>query len=420
MNKSIIILTLIFALITGVLLGSVFNLNGGAFAGFSDLSESINKFQMNNLLTESSKSVANPTSQILDYKPVEDYEARIVSAVESASQAVVSIVISKDVAIIENCPYDPFSNLPPEFKDFFGGNFNFSQPCEKGTERREVGGGSGFLISKEGMLVTNKHVVTDAKASYTVFTSNGKKYEAKILARDPLLDFAVLKIEGNDFPVLTIGNSDGIKLGQTVIAIGNALAEFRNTVSTGVISGLQRNVTASGGGTSEIIEGVIQTDAAINPGNSGGPLLNLKGEVIAINTAVASGAENIGFAIPINQVKRAIRSIQTTGKIVIPYLGVRYVPVTAAIIEKEKLDLDYGAIIRGSSDGPAIMKDSPAEKAGVLAEDIILEINGKKINENNSLSYLIQEYSVGEIIKLKVYRNKNYIDLNLKLEERKF
>ena len=239
------------------------------------------------------------------YKPL-DYEDKIISAVKSASPAVVAITVSKNVPIIEQCPYNPFSNLPPEFQQFFGHDVQFYQPCQKGTKLQEVGGGSGFVISNDGLILTNKHVVSDTAAEYTVFTNDGKKYPAKILARDPNIDIAVMKIDAINLSKVKLGNSDSIQVGQAAIAIGNALGEFRNTVSVGIVSGLSRDITASGGGVSESITGVIQTDASINPGNSGGPLLNLRGEVIGVNTAMVQGAQNIGFSIPINQVKEII------------------------------------------------------------------------------------------------------------------
>lgn len=361
------------------------------------------------------------------YRPVIDYEEAIVRAVESASPSVVSIVISKDVPIIEQCPYDPFSGIPPEFRDFFGGGFGqFYAPCEparpgggRGIERREIGGGSGIIVSLEGLIVTNKHVVADAKAAYTVFTNNGKRYDATVIARDPLQDLAVLKISASGLISATLGNSDSLKLGQTAIAIGNALGEFRNTVSVGVISGLARTITASGEGIgTEVIQGVIQTDAAINPGNSGGPLLNLKGEVIGINTAVASGAENIGFAIPVNRAKRAIESVKTTGSIQTPYLGVRYQMVGEDFAAREGLPVSYGAFVRDTSDGPGVIPDSPAAKAGLRAGDLVLEMNGERLTEGNPLGIVIQKYAVGDTITLRVRRGDDVITIPVALGER--
>jgi len=369
-----------------------------------------------------STSTATSTSKTATlYAPTIDYEQAVVSAVEKASPSVVSIVISKDLPVIEQCPYSPFSNLPPEFQQFFGGdNSQFTQPCDTGkTQEQEVGGGSGFIISSDGMILTNKHVVADTQASYTVLTNDGKKYDAKVLARDPAQDLAVIKIDAMNLPVVTLGDSDSIKLGQTAIAIGNALGEFRNTVSVGVISGLSRSITASGADIgSESLQNVIQTDAAINPGNSGGPLLNLKGEVIGIDTAVASDAQSIGFALPIDQAKRDISSVKATGDIKIPYLGVRYIAVTADIEKSQNISVDYGALVRGSEDGPAVIKGSPADKAGIQAEDIILEVNGVKVDEDNALTNLVQRYNIGDTVTLKVQRGDKTIDIPVLLTER--
>jgi len=246
------------------------------------------------------------------YVPIGN-EAQVVNTVKTTSPAVVAITISKNVPIIEQCPYNPFSDLPPEFQQFFGQNLQFYQPCQKGTKLQEVGGGSGFIISSDGVILTNKHVVSDTAAEYTVFTNDGKKYSAKVLTRDPNIDIAVIKINASQLPTIKLGNSDLIEVGQSVVAIGNALGEFRNTVNVGVISGLSRDITASGGGLTEKIHNVIQTDASINPGNSGGPLLNLRGEVIGINAAIVQGAQSISFAIPINQAKEII-SKALTGK----------------------------------------------------------------------------------------------------------
>ncbi|PIT91605.1 hypothetical protein COU12_02185 [Candidatus Jorgensenbacteria bacterium CG10_big_fil_rev_8_21_14_0_10_54_38] len=353
------------------------------------------------------------------YKPALDYEQAIIQAVEAGAPSVVSIVISKDLPVIEQCPGSPFGDLPPEFRDFFGQNFQFSVPCEKGTKRQEVGGGTGFFVSADGLILTNKHVVADTKADYTVLTNDGKKHVAQVLARDPVNDLAIIKVEGSGFKAAALGDSDSVKLGQTAIAIGNALGEFRNTVSVGVVSGLARTVTASGQGIgAETIQGVIQTDAAINPGNSGGPLLNLKGEVIAINTAMASGAQSIGFAIPINQAKRAIESVKRTGSIKTPYIGVRYLLINEDVKAKQKLSVDYGALVRGTEDGPGVIPDSPAAKAGLQAEDIILEIGGVKIDAEHSLSSLIQRYNVGDTVSVKIRRGDKELTLPITLGER--
>ncbi|OHB21355.1 MAG: hypothetical protein A2939_05150 [Parcubacteria group bacterium RIFCSPLOWO2_01_FULL_48_18] len=363
---------------------------------------------------------AQDQSKTEPYAPAADYENAVVGAVEKAAPAVVSIVITKDLPVIERCPYDPYGDLPPEFDEFFGPSpFQFYRQCQKGTKKQEVGGGTGFVVSSDGLVVTNKHVVADEDADYTVLTNDGGKYNAKVLARDPVQDLAVLRVDKKDLPTVALGDSDSIKLGQTAIVIGNALGEFRNTVSVGVISGLARTITAGDGlGSSETLEGVIQTDAAINRGNSGGPLLNLRGEVMGINTAMAFGAENIGFAIPINQAKRAIESVKKGGKITVPFLGVRYKLVTEELKEKEKLSVDHGALLRGGDDGPAVVVGSPADTARLMAEDIILEFDGQKIDQDHNLASLVQKRDVGDRVKLKILRRGKEIEAWITLGER--
>jgi serine protease Do len=355
------------------------------------------------------------------YAPTNDYEAAVIDAVKKASPAVVSIVISEQVPIVEQCPYNPFGNLPPEFQQFFGNTPDMTQPCDTGqTQLQEVGGGSGFIISSDGLILTNKHVVSDTSASYTVITNDGKKYDAKVLARDPSQDFAVVKIDATGLPTVTLGDSDGLELGQTAIAIGNALGQFSNTVSVGVVSGLERTVTASdeSGSGEETIQGVIQTDAAINPGNSGGPLLNLQGQVIGINTAVASDAQSIGFAIPINRAKHDISSVEATGNIESAFLGVRYLMVTSDLATQQDLATTTGALVRGSSDGPAVQPGSPAAKAGIQAEDIILQVNNQPIDTDNTLSDIIDEHNVGDVLTLTIDRGGKVITLTATLSAR--
>lgn len=228
--------------------------------------------------------------------------------VKEVSPAVVSVIISKYMPVLVQEYYNPFGENSP---------FNIMIPriVEKGKELKEVGGGSGFIVSSDGTIVTNKHVVLDETAQYTVLTNDGNKYPAEVLARDTNQDIAIIKIEATGLPMVNLGDSDSVEIGQTVIAIGNALGEFRNTVSAGIVSGLMRTITAGGGGFEEKLEEVIQTDAAINPGNSGGPLLNLYGEVIGMNTAMATDAENIAFAILVNKIKKDIDDVKNTGKI---------------------------------------------------------------------------------------------------------
>lgn len=326
---------------------------------------------------------------------VEKEESLVISAVENAVPSVVSVVIEKDVPKLET------------YYEEFGGPFGFVVPRyrENGTERREVGGGSGFVVSEDGYIVTNKHVVSDESANYVVLTNDGEKHEAKVVAIDPLNDVAVLKIEAEGLEYLNFSDSDELKLGQTVIAIGNPLLEFNNSVSLGIVSGLSRSIVAGDGmGRSEQLEGVIQTDAAINPGNSGGPLLNSSGEVIGVNVAVAADGQNIGFALPANLVAKAVESVKENGKIVRPYIGVRYVPVTPVLKEANKLSVDYGVLVlRGEKvEDLAVVPGSPADKAGIVENDIILEVDGVKLEEGKSMARLIAEKSIGDKVKLKI------------------
>lgn len=349
-------------------------------------------------------------------------ENSIINVVKKANPAVVSIIISKEVP-----KYDVSYKQTNPFGDIFGNNFPdmfFQTPTytPNGTEKKEIGGGSGFLVSNDGLIVTNRHVVSDTKAEYTVFLNNGKKYTATVLARDPVLDVALIKITppvGTTFPYLEFANSDTLEVGQSVIAIGNALGQFKNSVSEGIISGLSRSITAGdNAGNSEQLDKVVQTDAAINPGNSGGPLLNLDGKVVGINVAVVSGSENVGFALPINSVKSAIDSVRKTGKIIRPYVGVRYIVINDALKNKNNLPVNYGILVQKGKDASelAVIPGSPADKAGIVENDIILEFNGQKIDENQSFLNLIRSKNVGDNINLKILSKGVEKTVYLKLE----
>ena len=353
--------------------------------------------QITTIFSEESTTVSNTTGQntptIIEKEVTSSQEQQVIKVVDEALPSVVSILAEGEIAV----PGLPF----------------FYQQIETG--------GTGFIISSDGLILTNKHVVQYDNIDYTVILSNGDQYQAEVLARDNIQDLAVLKIEpkkGESFNILSLGDSDNLKVGQTVIAIGNALGEFQNSVSVGVVSGLARSITAAGTGVAETLDQLIQTDAAINSGNSGGPLLNLSGEIIGINTAVASGAENIGFAIPINQAKKAIESVKTTGKITYPFLGVRYILINQEIKELYNLSVDYGAwIIRGSGyNDVAVVANSAADKAGIKENDIILEIDGEKITTNNTLSKVILSHNVGDKIKLKILREGKEIEIEAVLE----
>jgi len=346
--------------------------------------------------------------------PVVGEEDAVVAAVRKTSPAVVSVIISLDQPVLEQSvrQIKPFGDNSP---------FVFSVPEVKqnGVKRQVVGGGTGFFVSSDGYVLTNRHVAARADAFYKVVTNDGKEYDAKVLDRDPVNDLAVLKVEGGPFPVVTLGDSDTIQIAQRAIAIGYALGEFRNTVSVGVISGLGRNIQASGGGQVEALEGLIQTDAAINPGNSGGPLVNSKGEVVGVNVATSEGAQNIGFAIPINAAKPVIVSVKKSGRIIRPQLGVRNTPITPEIAEKNGLKVAYGALIiagANSTEG-AVVPGSPAEKAGLKSGDVILEIDGVHIDQNHSLASLITKHNVGDTVRLKYLRDGKETVVNVVLEE---
>ncbi len=373
-------------------------------------------FLLNNSSIKAQTILEKPSYEVLPE------ESRIVNIVEQVNPAVVSIIITKDVPILERY-YQRFNPFWDDFwSEFFGEDFGFEIPQyrQKGKEKQEIGGGSGFLISSDGYLVTNKHVVNDKDADYTVLMNDGKKYEAKIIAKDSYLDVAILKIKGNNFSYLNLGNSDQLKLGQTVIAIGNALGEYRNSVSVGVISGLSRAIKASDSrGNVESLDMVIQTDAAINPGNSGGPLLDLNGNVIGINVAMESAAQNIGFALPINLVKPVIESVKLHGEIIRPYLGIRYLVINDEVRGKNKLSVDYGVlVVRGSTPAElAVIPGSPADKAGIQENDIILEIDGTKLTPDKSLAGIINQKKVGDIVKLKILHKGQEKTIEVKLEK---
>ena len=424
------ILAVCGALVVGIFVGPIFFSGSVAYATPpSSWTEGIIRaifpeFSHNSTLSAGNSFTSNSTTQ---HEPsplhiTDNHDQAVIQAVKDASPAVVSIIISKDLPVIEQCPgQNPFSNLPPEFQQFFNvgggsGSSQFMVPCHKGTKLQEVGGGSGFIVSADGYIVTNKHVVSDTKAEYTVLTNDGKKYPAKVIAIHPTMDFAIIKIEGSNLPTVPLGDSSAIQLGQTAIAIGNALGEFRNTVSVGVVSGLARTVTASSDtGQSETIDNVIQTDAAINPGNSGGPLLDISGNVIGINTAMVSGAQSIGFAIPINVVKNQIAEVRQTGKIQVAYLGVRYVMLTPENAATFNLTATSGALIKGDGQNFAVQQGSPADKAGLKEGDIITAIDGQTLDLNHSLGYVISQKNPGDVIHLTIIREGKQMQLTITL-----
>jgi len=360
----------------------------------------------------------NPLANGTDIKNLQVNEASaVVDVVKKSSPAVVSIIISKDLNKVPGYSSSPFDFGPFSFDPFFQ---NRNQ--QNNTPNvQQIGGGSGFIISADGLIMTNKHVVSDTSATYTVLTSDGKKYDANVLSRDPINDLALVKIQGQNLPTLPLGDSTKLEIGQKVVAIGNSLGQYSNTVTTGVVSGIGRTITAGGGEGSEQLEGVIQTDAAINPGNSGGPLLDIGGSVIGINTAIDQQGQLIGFAIPVNDVKKDVDSFKQFGRIVKPFLGVRYVLVNPSIKDQNKLSVDYGALIvsGGTVSAPAVMPGSAADKAGLKESDIILEVNGHRIDTNNSLASYLKNFNPGDIIKMKVLSRDQTKEITVTLGESK-
>lgn len=272
----------------------------------------------------------------------------------------------------------------------------------------QKGGGTGFIITSDGLIITNKHVVAGAE-NLNVITSDGSDYVGQVVATDPIFDFALVKIEAKGLPVVEMGDSDSLQIGQRVIAIGNALGEYSNSVTVGVVSGRARSISASDrSGSSSRLEGLIQTDAPINPGNSGGPLINTKGQVVGVNTAIDAQANSISFAIPINSAKTAINSYLKNGSIVRPFMGIRYINITREFSALNKLDVNAGAlIVAGTEQGEtiAIVPGGPADKAGLMVNDIITQINGEKISENKSVITILSAYNPGDKVEI-IYLRK--------------
>ncbi len=267
------------------------------------------------------------------------------------------------------------------------------------------GVGSGIILTKDGYILTNKHVIAGSN-QLTVVSSDGTEYDkVKVVGTDPLNDIAFLKIDDVDnLKPATLGDSSSVRIGQKVVAIGNSLGEFQNTVTSGIISGKGRPITAQEGGTVETLTDLLQTDAAINHGNSGGPLTNLSGQVIGINTAIAEDAQSIGFAIPINSAKGMIKHLKKTGKVERPYLGVNYMMITPKIANLYNLPVERGAYV-ATERGSSVIDGSPADKAGIKNKDIITKVGDLKVGEHGSLSSLVSEYATGDTIRLTLVRD---------------
>jgi S1-C subfamily serine protease len=314
-------------------------------------------------------------------------ESVVIEVAEKVSPSVVTVGVTKTQQVFD------FFNDP--FSDPFG---FFRQPQGR-EETIEQDIGSGFVIDEQGLVVTNRHVVDDPEAEYRVIGQDDKEYEVQKIYRDPVNDMAILKIDANGLKPVELGDSSDLKVGQFVVAIGTALGEFRHTVTTGVISGLGRGITAGSPfeGYAEQLDNVIQTDAAINPGNSGGPLLNSAGQVIGVNVAVAAQGENIGFALPINVVKDAIKNFNETGQFTRAFLGVRYRMISreAALMN----EVPQGAFVVD------VIEDSSADEVGLEEGDIIVKVDGQKMEEENGLASIIQKKKVGDKMVLEVWRD---------------
>ncbi|MCC6404834.1 MAG: trypsin-like peptidase domain-containing protein [Candidatus Yanofskybacteria bacterium] len=341
------------------------------------------------------------------------YDKLTIDAVKKVSPAVVSIVVSKYLPRMHDI------NPSQLFNPFMMGG------VEDGAGQKvTVGGGSGFIAHPNGLILTNKHVVFDAEAEYAVVMNDGSEHSAKVLSRDPINDIAVLKVDAKDLPHVELADSSGIELGQTVIAIGNALGLFSNSVSKGIVSGLARSISASLGGSAEAhmeqLRGVIQTDVAINQGNSGGPLINLEGKVVGINTAVIFGAQNIGFALPINWAKSDLTDIVEHGRIIKPYLGLMYVMLTPDLAKRYTLPCDHGAmVIRDHRPGAAaVLADSPAHRAGLQEHDIITHLDGTELTAGSDLTDLLQKHGVGDTVTLTYLRGGSSQECRVTLQER--
>lgn len=331
--------------------------------------------------------------QTLEKIKIVTEESVVTDIVEKVSPSVVTVSVEQH--LVQLTPLDPFGL--------------FKSPRDKGEREQNIG--SGFIVAKDGLIVTNKHVVS-TKNKYQVLDKDGKKYKVEKIYRDPANDVAILKITASNLKPVEMGDSTNLKVGQLVVAIGTPLGEFSGSVTKGIISGLGRGITTGSPfeGYVERLDNVIQTDAAINPGNSGGPLVNSGGQVIGINTAVASGAQNIGFAIPINLVREALDNFNRTGGFSRPYLGVSYKIITKELAVSQ--ELPEGAYV------VEVAPNQAADKAGVKAGDVITKIDGEKILANEGgLAKMIAGKKVGQSIKLTVWRNKKEIELTATLAE---
>lgn len=335
------------------------------------------------------------SSSILDQRILSE-ESVVINVAEKVSPSVVTI----------NASGVKETNL-----NFFQSPFFFNFPQERQQEQFEQDIATGFVVSADGLVVTNKHVVSDTTVKYKIITKDNKTFDVAKIYRDPSNDIAILKVNASGLSPIEMGDSSKLKVGQFVIAIGTALGEFRHTVTTGVISGIGRSITAGSPfeGSAEQLDDVIQTDAAINPGNSGGPLINSVGQVIGVNVAVSQEGQGIGFALPINLIKDSIENFNKTGQFSRPFLGIRYQLITQEVAIMN--EVPQGAYLI------EVVKNSPADKAGLQRRDIITKIEGKKINDTAGIAELINKKKVGESLELEIWRSGETKQVKVTLEE---
>ncbi|RCJ24644.1 serine protease [Nostoc minutum NIES-26] len=372
-----------------VLLGSGMTLAGGYLAGHhQELSESASKLAVNRV------NAAPPLPAATDPNFV-------IQVVQKVGPAVVRIDSSRTVK----------SQLPTEFNDPFFRRF-FGSELPQQENRVERGTGSGFIISGDGRILTNAHVVAGAD-TVTVTLKDGRSFQGKVLGKDELTDVAVVKIQADNLPTVALGNSNQLQPGEWAIAIGNPLG-LDNTVTTGIVSATGRSSNQIGAPDQRVE--YIQTDAAINPGNSGGPLLNSRGEVIGMNTAIIQGAQGIGFAIPIDTAQRISSQLIATGKVQHPYLGIQMVGLTPQI--KQNLNSDPNSGLSVDEDKGVlvvkVMPNSPAAKAGVRAGDVIAKLNGESVTDASSVQRAVENTQVGSDLRLELRRNGQNLNLAVK------
>lgn len=407
----------------------VVSLLAGALSGFAGgFYAQKYSSRLNSLLADGSMGQnSNKSSNSVGLNPSNQ---SIVNVVKQASPAVVSITISEQVSnIAQNNPgFDAPFGFGGSFFNFGGspyssgsgdgssGNSGSNSAGTSGSSYQEVAAGSGFFVTSDGLILTNKHVVSDSNAKYTVTTNDGKNYDAKVVATDPINDLALVKISISGAPTLQFDDSSQIQIGEQVIAIGNSLGQYQNTVTSGIVSGIGRTIDASSDeGSSEELDGVIQTDAAINPGNSGGPLLDAVGRVVGVNTAMDQQGELLGFAIPSDYAQRDIQIYQKEGKIIKPFLGISYVEIDQGVQQQYNLSVNSGAYVTASQGASPVVKGSAADKAGIQDGDIITAVDGQAINAENTLAGLLQQYNPGQTITLSIIRNGKSMQLQATL-----